>query len=75
MLSPSGLRALGPRTKVRNLLLTGQSTLFPGLLAGGIAGLRTAGSITGLKPTLAKLQEMLDDSGKQPARELQEMTV
>jgi hypothetical protein len=57
----TGLRALGPRTKVRNLLLTGQSTLFPGLLAAAIAGLRTAGSVIGMKPTLVKLQEMLDD--------------
>jgi all-trans-retinol 13,14-reductase len=59
----TGLRALGPRTKVRNLVLTGQNTLFPGLLAAAIAGLRSAGNVAGLKPTLAKLQEMLHDSG------------
>ncbi len=58
----TGLRALGPRTKVRNLLLTGQNTLFPGLLAAAIAGLRTAGNVLGMKPTLEKLQEMLEDS-------------
>ncbi len=49
-------------TKVRNLLLTGQSTLFPGLLAAAIAGLRTAGNVLGMKPTLEKLQGMLDDA-------------
>lgn len=58
----TGLRALGPRTKVRNLLLTGQNTLFPGLLAAAVAGLRTAGNVLGMKPTLEKLQEMLHDS-------------
>lgn len=58
----TGLRALGPRTKVRNLLLTGQSTLFPGLLAAAIAGLRTAGNVLGMKPTLEKLQGMLEDA-------------
>lgn len=58
----TGLRALGPRTKVRNLLLTGQNTLFPGLLAAAIAGLRTAGNVLGMKPTLEKLQGMLDDA-------------
>jgi len=57
----TGLRALGPRTKVRNLLLTGQNTLFPGLLAAAVAGLRTAGNVLGMKATLEKLQEMLDD--------------
>lgn len=58
----TGLRALGPRTKVRNLLLTGQNTLFPGLLAAAIAGLRTAGNVLGMKATLEKLQGMLDDA-------------
>lgn len=64
----TGLRALGPRTKVRNLLLTGQNTLFPGLLAAAIAGLRTAGNVIGMKPTLAKLQEMLDHADEPPVR-------
>ncbi len=59
----TGLRSLGPRTKVRNLLLTGQNTLFPGLLAAAIAGMRTAGNVIGMKPTLEKLREMLDDTG------------
>jgi all-trans-retinol 13,14-reductase len=64
----TGLRALGPRTKVKNLLLTGQNTLFPGLLAAAVAGLRTAGNVIGMKPTLAKLREMLDDPDGPPAR-------
>jgi all-trans-retinol 13,14-reductase len=65
----TGLRALGPRTKVRNLLLTGQSTLFPGLLAAAIAGLRTAGNVIGMKPSLEKLQAMLDNPEvKRPGR-------
>jgi hypothetical protein len=52
---------------VRNLLLTGQNTLFPGLLAAAVAGLRTAGNVIGMKPSLAKLREILDDpDGPEP---------
>jgi all-trans-retinol 13,14-reductase len=53
----TGARALGPRTHVANLLLTGQSCLFPGLLGSAISALRTAGHIIGIKPILKELRE------------------
>lgn len=53
----TGARALGPRTKVVNLLLTGQSCVFPGLLGASIAALRTCGHIVGIKPVLRELRE------------------
>jgi all-trans-retinol 13,14-reductase len=52
-----GPRAIGPRTHVANLLLTGQSTLFPGILGAAISGLRTAGHIIGIKAILKELKE------------------
>lgn len=55
----TGVRALGPRTKIQNLLLTGQNTLFPGILAAAVAGLRTAGQITELKPILSELKKTM----------------
>lgn len=57
----TGPRALGPRTKIRNLLLTGQNTLFPGLFAAATSGLRTAANVIGMKPTISKLQSGLGD--------------
>jgi all-trans-retinol 13,14-reductase len=54
----TGARSLGPRTKIANLLLTGQNTLFPGLLGAAISGLRTTGHITGIKPLLKELKEL-----------------
>ncbi len=54
----TGPRAIGPRTKVLNLLLTGQNCLFPGLLGAAIAGLRTSGHIVGIKPVLGELKEL-----------------
>ncbi len=54
----TGIRALGPRTKVLNLLLTGQSSLFPGLLGAATSGLRTAGQIIGIKPILNELRSL-----------------
>jgi all-trans-retinol 13,14-reductase len=54
----SGARALGPRTRLTNLLLTGQSTLFPGLLGAATSGLRTAGALVGLKPILRELRAL-----------------
>ncbi len=54
----TGARALGPRTHVPNLLITGQSTLFPGILGAAVAGLRTAGHIVGIKPILKELKEI-----------------
>ncbi len=52
----TGPRALGPRTHVANVLLTGQNCLFPGLLGAAISGLRTAGHVLGIKPLLAELR-------------------
>jgi all-trans-retinol 13,14-reductase len=54
----TGPRAIGPRTKVLNLLLTGQNCLFPGLLGAAIAGLRTSGHIVGIKPMLGELKKL-----------------
>jgi all-trans-retinol 13,14-reductase len=51
----TGVRSLGPRTKVLNLLLTGQNSLFPGLLGAAVSGLRTSGHIIGMKPILSEL--------------------
>ena len=62
----TGARSLGPRTHVANLLLTGQSCLFPGLLGAAVSALRTAGHIVGIKPILRELRELkeLGDSGQ-----------
>lgn len=55
----TGPRSLGPRTHVENLLLTGQSSLFPGLLGAAISGLRTAGNLIGIKNILRDLSPMV----------------
>jgi all-trans-retinol 13,14-reductase len=55
-LSNTGARALGPKTHFSNLYLTGQNTLFPGLLGASISGLRTAGFFVGIKGILDDLQ-------------------
>jgi all-trans-retinol 13,14-reductase len=52
----TGARALGPRTKVLNLLLTGQNCLFPGLLGASVSALRSCGHIIGIKPVLHDLE-------------------
>jgi all-trans-retinol 13,14-reductase len=52
----TGARALGPRTHFSNLFLTGQNTLFPGILGAGISGLRTSGHFVGLKGILRELE-------------------
>lgn len=52
----TGARALGPRTHVANLLLTGQNCLFPGLLGSAISAVRTSGHIIGMKPMLRELR-------------------
>ncbi|MGZ3722802.1 MAG: hypothetical protein ACXVA9_07740, partial [Bdellovibrionales bacterium] len=54
----TGARALGPRTKVLNLLLTGQNCLFPGLMGAATSALRTCGHIVGIKPVLQELKAM-----------------
>jgi all-trans-retinol 13,14-reductase len=55
----TGARSIGPRTHVENLLLTGQSSLFPGLLGAAISGLRTAGNLVGIKNILKDLGPMV----------------
>ncbi|MBA2405347.1 MAG: NAD(P)/FAD-dependent oxidoreductase [Bdellovibrionales bacterium] len=57
--SLTGVRALGPRTHFNNLYLTGQNSLFPGLLGATISGLRTSGFFTGIKDILRQLQNEL----------------
>jgi all-trans-retinol 13,14-reductase len=52
-----GARSLGPRSHIANLLLTGQSCLFPGLLGAAVSALRTSGHILGIKPILRELRE------------------
>lgn len=52
----TGVRALGPRTHFKNLVLTGQSTLCPGILGAAISGLRSAGHLVGIKPILEELK-------------------
>lgn len=58
----TGPRALGPRTKVLNLLLTGQSCLFPGLMGAAVSALRTCGHIVGIKPILFDLKNYGKDA-------------
>lgn len=53
----TGERALGPRTHIQNLFLTGQNTLMPGIMGSAISGLRTAGHILGIKPILRELRQ------------------
>ncbi len=53
----TGARSLGPRTHFSNLYLTGQNTLFPGLLGSTISGLRTSSFFTGIKEILRDLEE------------------
>ena len=64
----TGARALGPRTRVRNLLLTGQNTLFPGLFAAATSGLRSAGHVLGIRPILTDLQKIIRDHNGLPTR-------
>jgi phytoene dehydrogenase-like protein len=54
----TGVRAMGPMTHVKNLMITGQSSLFPGLMGAAISGLRTAGTVVGIKHILKDLQQM-----------------
>lgn len=52
----TGVRSLGPRTHFANLYLTGQNTLFPGLLGATISGLRSSHYFTGIKEILKDLE-------------------
>lgn len=56
-ISVTGPRAIGPRTHLRNLLITGQSTLFPGFLGAATAGIRAAGNVIGTKELLEDIQK------------------
>jgi all-trans-retinol 13,14-reductase len=56
----TGMRALGPRTRLKNLFLTGQNTLIPGLLGAATSGLRTAGELVGLDSLLTDLIRLRD---------------
>ncbi len=55
----TGARSLGPRTHIRNLLLTGQNCLFPGLLGSAVSALRTTGHLVGIKPILTELNQQM----------------
>ena len=52
----TGARTIGPRTRVANLILTGQNTMFPGILASALSGVISAGHILGVKPLLRELK-------------------
>ncbi|OUR99675.1 hypothetical protein A9Q84_01230 [Halobacteriovorax marinus] len=54
----TGARAIGPRSHFHNMYLTGQNTLFPGLLGASVSGLRTAGHIVGIKRILRELEQL-----------------
>jgi phytoene dehydrogenase-like protein len=56
----TGPRALGPRTRVRNLLLAGQNYLFPGLLGAAVSALRTSGHMMGIKSVLRDLEKRVE---------------
>jgi hypothetical protein len=60
----TGPRALGPRTRVRNLLLTGQNYLFPGLLGAAVSALRTSGHMVGIKAVLRELEKRVATPGR-----------
>lgn len=55
----TGVRAIGPRTHIGNLFLTGQNTLFPGVLGSAISGLHSAGYIIGMKNMLKELRHRM----------------
>jgi phytoene dehydrogenase-like protein len=55
----TGVRAIGPRTHISNLFLTGQNTLFPGVLGSAISGIHTAGHIIGMKKMLKELKDKM----------------
>ena len=57
----TGARSLGPRTRILNLLLTGQNCLFPGLLGAAVSALRTSGHVVGIKPVLTELNKQMRD--------------
>jgi all-trans-retinol 13,14-reductase len=59
----TGARTIGPRTRVANLILTGQNTMFPGILASALSGIISAGHILGVKPLLRELKLAKENLG------------
>ncbi len=57
----TGARALSGRTHIENLYLTGQNTLFPGIMAASIAGIRTTGFILGIKEIISGIRKYMDE--------------
>ena len=55
----TGARSLLPKTKIPNLLITGQNTLVPGLMGAAISGLRTAGFIVGIKDLIKDVRKVM----------------
>jgi all-trans-retinol 13,14-reductase len=56
----TGVRALSGKTSIENLFITGQNTLFPGIMAASIAGIRTTGFLIGIKETIAGIRKVMD---------------
>lgn len=56
----TGARALSGRTKIENLFITGQNTLFPGIMAASVAGLRTVVFMTGIKEHISAVRKLMD---------------
>ena len=56
----TGARALSARTNLENLFITGQNTLFPGIMAASIAGMRTVGFMTGIKEHISGVRKLMD---------------
>jgi len=54
--SVTGARSLGPKTQFSNLYLTGQNTLFPGILGASVSGLRTCSYFTGMSTILKRIE-------------------
>lgn len=54
--SITGARSLGPQTHFANLYLTGQNSLFPGILGASISGLRTCAYFIGISNILENIK-------------------
>jgi all-trans-retinol 13,14-reductase len=53
----TGIRGIQPRTKIKNLILTGQNISFPGIQSSATSAIRSCASIIGAKNTLNELKE------------------
>ncbi len=56
-LNTIGIRSLGPRTPVRNLLIAGQNTLCSGLFPSALSSLRACSQIVGTKRLFSDLSQ------------------